>query len=135
SQVSADTAHEVARYSVGNSPTGIAVGHGSIWVTNAGDGTITRLDSKDGSRNDTIDVHSPVHGIAYGANSLWVTDPVGNGVIRVPVSSPSATIRIDVGSGPSAIAFGGGRAWVANNLDGTVSRIDPATNRVTGTYL
>ena len=61
SQVSADTEHEVGHYPVGNSPTGVAVGHGSIWVTNAGDGTIMRLDRKDGSIEDTIDLHTPVH--------------------------------------------------------------------------
>ena len=36
------------------------------------------------------------------------------------------------GTAPTGIAFGGGAAWVANSLDGTVSRIDPATNSVIG---
>ena len=129
SQVSADTDHEVAHYTVGNDPTGVAVGDGSIWVTNAGDGTITRLD-RYGRHENTINVHSPVHDIAYGGGSLWVTDPVGNGVLRVPVSSPSSVTRVTVGSGPSAIAYGAGKVWVANNLDGTVSRIDPASSVV-----
>ena len=37
---------------------------------------------------------------------------------------------IPVGNGPSAIAFGEGAVWVANRSDGTVWRIDPATNKV-----
>ena len=36
---------------------------------------------------------------------------------------------IDVGSRPSGIAVGNGVVWVANSLDGTVSQIDPATQR------
>ncbi len=79
-----------------------------MWVANAGDGTVTQLNARDGAIERTIDLHAPVHGIAYGGGSLWVTDPVGNAVIRVPVSSPSSITRIDVGSGPSAIAFGVG---------------------------
>ena len=35
---------------------------------------------------------------------------------------------IAVGSRPSGITTGGGAVWVANSLDGTVFRIDPATN-------
>ena len=79
-----------------------------MWVANAGDGTVTQLNARDGAIERTIDLHAPVHGIAYGGGSLWVTDPVGNAVIRVPVSSPSSITRIDVGSGPSAIAYGVG---------------------------
>jgi len=37
---------------------------------------------------------------------------------------------VPVGSRPAAIAIGGGEVWVANSGDGTVSRIDPATNEV-----
>jgi YVTN family beta-propeller protein len=37
---------------------------------------------------------------------------------------------INVGSGPAAVAADDNAVWVANSLDGTVSRIDPATDRV-----
>ena len=112
----------------------MAVGNGSVWVTNASDGTITQLNAQSGERVKTIDVNTPVRGIAYGGGSLWVTDPVGNSVIRVPVTSPSSTTRIAVGSGPTAIAYGGGQVWVTNNLAGTVSRIDPTTNTASGLF-
>ncbi len=32
-----------------------------------------------------------------------------------------------------SVAVGAGAVWVANSADGTVSRIDPATNTVTAT--
>jgi YVTN family beta-propeller protein len=35
-----------------------------------------------------------------------------------------------MGNGPIDIAIGGGSIWVTNSVDGTVSRIDPATNDV-----
>ena len=37
-----------------------------------------------------------------------------------------------MGDGPKAIAAGLGAIWVANYDDGTVTRIDPATGRVSG---
>jgi YVTN family beta-propeller protein len=38
-----------------------------------------------------------------------------------------------VGGGPRGIAVGEGGVWVANSLDGTVARVQPTTNSVTGT--
>ena len=40
---------------------------------------------------------------------------------------------VSVGRGASGIVAGAGAVWVANTLDGTVSRIDPATRRVVAT--
>jgi YVTN family beta-propeller protein len=40
---------------------------------------------------------------------------------------------IRVGRAPGAVLVAGGSVWVANSGDGTVSRIDPATNRVIAT--
>ena len=38
---------------------------------------------------------------------------------------------IDVGVGVNYVAFGAGAAWAANYVDGTVSRVDPGTTKVT----
>jgi YVTN family beta-propeller protein len=35
-----------------------------------------------------------------------------------------------VGKHPLAIAVGGGSVWVGNSRDGTLSKIDPETNKV-----
>src|SRR5262249_44468385 len=40
---------------------------------------------------------------------------------------------IAVGSRPRGVAWGDGSVWVANSGDGTVSRIDPHTDRVAAT--
>jgi ABC-type transport system substrate-binding protein/class 3 adenylate cyclase/streptogramin lyase len=127
SRVSTETNREVQKYAVGNTPSGVTVGAGSVWVTNAGDGTISRLDAANGAVKQLIDAEGPVRDIAFGGGSVWVSDPVGNQVVQVPVDASSPTQRINVGSGPTAIGYGGGLVWVSNSLDGTVSRIDPAS--------
>lgn len=56
---------------------------------------------------------------------------------EVPVAGeerPQLAATIPVGRAPSGMAVGAGALWVANEGDGTVSRIDPATDRVVATY-
>jgi YVTN family beta-propeller protein len=77
--------------------------------------------------------------VAAGAGSLWITQPptdfhawlpsaitrvsILNGKIQKRFSSPRGAL-------PGQVAFGAGAAWVANVGDGTVWRIDAATNRI-----
>ena len=49
----------------------------------------------------------------------------------VPVAQVVATIPVD--AGPGAIRYLDGSIWVQSFADGTVSRIDPATNTVVAT--
>ena len=71
-------------------------------------------------------------GIAVGAGSVWATAGAGEGLVWRFEPGPDPIARsIDVGAGSGFIAFGAGAVWVANYTDGTVSRIDPRTNRVT----
>ena len=39
---------------------------------------------------------------------------------------------IDVGAGVTSVAFGAGAVWTGNYIDGTVTRVDPEDNAVTG---
>lgn len=50
-----------------------------------------------------------------------------------PASSGPAQAIISVGSRPGVPVAGDGAVWVPNTGDGTISRIDPASNRVTAT--
>ena len=47
---------------------------------------------------------------------------------------PAGVRVVTVGSQPCASVPGGGAMWVSNFGDNTISRIDPATDRVTATY-
>ena len=48
-----------------------------------------------------------------------------------PAPSLASTIESRWGEGVVALAFGEGALWAANYADGTIARIDPATNEVT----
>ncbi len=51
---------------------------------------------------------------------------------RIDLAS-HAEATIPAGTGPTAIAVGEGAVWVADDGDGTVMKIDPATDRVVRT--
>jgi YVTN family beta-propeller protein len=56
--------------------------------------------------------------------------PAANRAVRIDPGSLQAVAAVPVGTDPAAVVGGGGLVWVANQRDGTVSVIDPDTNRV-----
>ena len=75
-----------------------------------------------------------------GFGSVWVPQlghPHG-WVVRIDARSGRIEARVPVGAAPGSLAIAGGSVWVANTLGGasraiganTLSRIDPASNRV-----
>ncbi len=82
--------------------------------------------------DEAAEIASPQR-VAAGEGAIWVTSSSGGGsVVRLDPQTHDVTDTIDVGDGPVGIAVGAGAVWVANSLDGTVSRIDPATGRGRG---
>jgi YVTN family beta-propeller protein len=113
----------------GRSPSAIAYGEGSFWVTNRGDNTVSQMSFNTGRQTNVFHVGSGPSAIAVGGGKVWVADSVDDSVTQIdPLSGSFATIP--VGDGPAGIAFGAGAVWVANAKDGTISRIDPTTHEV-----
>jgi peptide/nickel transport system substrate-binding protein len=112
------------------------VAYGSVWVTNALDASVTRIDPGTNTVLHVVPVGTNPTGIAASAGYLWVTNQGDGTVTRFnrrtyEVDSPA----VPVGRGPVGIAVAGGYAWVANNLDGTLARIDTNNMIVTSRTL
>ena len=72
-------------------------------------------------------VSTDLDGIAAGAGAVWLTAPQDGLLWKVTRD----TVRsIDVGAGARGVAVAGEQVWVANASRGTVTRIDPRSNRV-----
>ena len=69
--------------------------------------------------------------VSIAASAVLVAATPGAGSDK-PTGSVSVVARIETGNGPCSEVGGFGYLWVANNRDGTLVRIDPATNAVTG---
>jgi DNA-binding beta-propeller fold protein YncE len=112
-------------------PTGLAITPDgqTVWVANAADKAIRRIDTGAGRVVKRIELPQVPDQAAYGDDAAWVTSSKGNTVLRVNAAT-SKVEPVPVGNGPGGIAFGADQVWVANRQDGTVSAIDPQTSLV-----
>jgi YVTN family beta-propeller protein len=58
---------------VGRGVAGVAVGAGAVWVANALDGTVSRIDPAARRVLDTVDVGGAPHELAADPDGVWVT--------------------------------------------------------------
>jgi class 3 adenylate cyclase/streptogramin lyase len=117
---------------VGNHPTGVAIGGGAVWVINASDKTLSRIDLASGQASPAKAVGGTPTAIAFGDDSVWVGSGSSGAVFRF---DPTGNLvrQIDVPDGVAGMAFGANAVWIASPLDDTVIRIDPVTNKIAST--
>jgi peptide/nickel transport system substrate-binding protein len=132
SRIDADSGRVLGSVGVGNAPSAIAAGAGSVWVTNSADGTVTRIDSAT-LLPTTIPVgHGPT-AVAVNAGSAWIANAGDNTVVRVDTETNAVSSTTPVGDGPMAVLATPNALWVANGREGTVMRLDPRSGKVNKT--
>lgn len=123
----------VEQYRVGREPRAVAAGAGSVWIADALDGTVSRLEPER-DRVVTIPVGPDAVALAFGGGALWVAERGDRTVAQVSPSSNKVVRRIEIANAPSALAVGFGSVWVGSAVDQTVSQIDAggttATRRI-----
>ncbi len=128
-------ARVLATIDVGDVPDGVATNRGTVFVTNAKDGTLSRIDAL-GERvlGEPLQVGTEPRGVVAGKGVVWVAARGDNKVVRFDASSdpPVQSGTIQVKSSPQALSIGRQLVWVANTGDGTVSRIDRASPTILG---
>jgi YVTN family beta-propeller protein len=73
SVIDPETNSQIASVPVGDAPVGIAVGEGSVWVTNSVGGTVTRIDAGTQEEVARVRLGANPEGIAVGEGGVWVT--------------------------------------------------------------
>jgi branched-chain amino acid transport system substrate-binding protein len=144
---------DVAYTQVGKTPSTIAVGEGAVWVLNADDRTISKID-RETKEVTTFGTGGVTTDLAVGEGAVWV----GNGAETpgpIPLVHTASISRLEPSTtretgmeplprfaenpaavssaenkvlGVSQLAVGAGAVW-AINPDRTVSRINPDTGR------
>ena len=114
----------VAQYLVGRAPRALAAGGGSVWVADAKDETVSRLDPNR-DRIVTIPVGSDPVALAFGEGALWVAERGDGTVAQISAASNKVIRRIQSVNAPSALAVGYGAVWVGSAVDRTVTRVRP----------
>ena len=128
SRLDPDSARGTGSVGVGNGPSAIAAGAGSVWVTNSADGTVTRIDP-----TTLVPTTFPVgHGpaaVAVNAAGAWIANAGDNTLVRVDTGTNAVAGTTRVGDGPTAVLATPTALWVANGRDGTVTRHDPRSGK------
>src|SRR5207302_10693682 len=108
---------------VGNLPTAVAFGEGSLWVANNGDRTIQRIDPTTNEAGSGFGgLNGNPMGMAIGGGFVWVTTFQGGQLNQIdPATNVAKTI--DIGTGSRGVAYGEGSVWVTNDVTSTVLRI------------
>ena len=77
-RIARDTGSVKATIPVGNTPVGIAIGAGAVWVANADGNSVTRIDPRTDTVTATIPIGNRPVAIASGGGAVWVsTLPAG----------------------------------------------------------
>jgi len=123
--------------------TDIALGQGALWVSghdpqDPSTAGVSKVDPRTGKLLASVRVEGcggcagTAAQLAVGEEGVWVAQ-AAVAVVRIASSGKRVARVARAGSGVDAVAVGAGSVWVASTVDGTVSRIDPATGDVLAT--
>jgi YVTN family beta-propeller protein len=117
---------------VGGQPSGIAFSDdGDVWITNAADQTVSRLDPNLKAVKQTVPNLGPSPtAIAFGDGAIWVADSGGRTVSRINPATNTVVKQYTVGNGPSGIETIDSAIWVTDRLDGTLVELDPGSGAI-----
>ena len=111
---------------------GPVTGVSSIWIVSGAKGMLTRIDPESNAIVADVPLGAKALALAFGQGALWVSTD-NNELLKVSPYTVVTTEIIKVGKSPQSIAIGEGAVWTLNVGDGSVSRIDPKTNKVVNT--
>ena len=121
----------VARITVGARVFNLAAAPGAIWAVDNALSTAVRVDTKSGKVTTRVPVGFQPYDIEWGYGSAWVAN-AGDGTVW-RLTNGKVAKKIKVGAEPNGLTAYRGALWVSDHTLGKVVRIDPATNRITGT--
>jgi YVTN family beta-propeller protein len=113
---------------VGADPVDVLVDQDAVWVANAAQGTVSRVDPATNTMTQTIQVgRNPIRLVA-GFGSIWVANNTEQTISRIDARTGQPLATIPTPTQPAnQLAVGAGSVWA---LAGYLPlRIDPATNQ------
>jgi DNA-binding SARP family transcriptional activator len=81
---------------VGRRPVAVAIGHGSVWVANTDDGTVSRIHPDRREVIRTIGIGAPAIDLAVATDAVWVANGSDGTVSRIDPSADAVVATIDL---------------------------------------
>jgi peptide/nickel transport system substrate-binding protein len=114
-------------------PTAMSSGAGALWVTDAANSRVLKLDPESDRVEDQIPVGNDPVAIVATPDAVWVANSGSGTVSRISPTAGAVVDNIAVGNVPAAIAAGSDAIWVADASDGSLRRIDARSDSVVAT--
>src|SRR5689334_22933800 len=121
----------VKRITVGARVFNLAAAPGAVWAIDNALSTAVRVDTATGKVTARVPVGFQPYDIEWGFGSAWVAN-AGDGTVW-RITNGKVAKKIKVGAEPNGLTAYRGSLWVSDHTLGKVVRIDPATNKITGT--
>jgi streptogramin lyase len=121
----------VKRITVGARVFNLAAAPRAIWAVDNALSTAVRLDTRTGKVTTRVPVGFQPYDIEWGFGSAWVAN-AGDGTVW-RITNGRVVKKIKVGTEPNGLTAYRGALWVSDHTLGKVVRIDPATNKISGT--
>jgi virginiamycin B lyase len=134
-RVDPKTGKVLARIAVGDTSYEPVVAFDSVWVTNRGSNTVSRIDPR--NNRVVLTVKTPfvnAGGIVAAERWLWIGNDTGGSHDLVRFDPVAKTLdTFQAGDRPAFVAFADGSVWTADQGSATVTRLDPTTGKVLAT--
>jgi DNA-binding beta-propeller fold protein YncE len=130
-RVDPSTGKVLSRVTVGARVFNLAAAPGAVWAIDNALSTAVRVDTKTAKVTTRVPVGFQPYDIEWGFGSAWVAN-AGDGTVW-RITNGKVAKKIKVGTEPNGLTAYRGALWVSDHTLGKVVRIDPATNKITGT--
>jgi YVTN family beta-propeller protein len=127
------TLKPIAVFPVEGTPDWQAVTADAVWVSNGPKNTVHKLDAKTNTVAATVEVgQKPCSGLVAAFGSVWAPNCGDKTVSRIDLKSGKVAATLNVGPAASegGLTANADSVWILSDPKGTLSRIDPDTNRV-----
>jgi streptogramin lyase len=124
------TGKVLSRVPIGVRTFNLAAAPGAVWGLSNLTSTAARIDTRTGNVTASVKVGNGPYDIEWGFGSAWVANSLDGTVSRITGKKVVKTIK--VGVEPNGLSAIGNYLWVTDHTAGKLLRLDPRTNRVTG---
>ena len=125
------TGKVLGRSLIGARTFNLAAAPGAVWGVSNLTNTAARINTRTGKVTASVRVGNGPYDVEWGFGSAWVSNSLDGTVSRITGKKVVKTIK--VGVEPNGLSAIGGYLWVTDHTAGKLLRLDPHTNRITGT--